>query len=267
MQKNDKFYTSLLTHLFSKKDKERIKKNLFHFGIVLALLLPGFSAIGIGIHGVFKNTSFDSLNTDSRILNQVSAQVVDNNVDTFEYTRPESIDSLVPNSGGPATSEADPESAEIENRLQAIAYTSDPAYVPTMWAHLGKINNEFGFRRNPFGGRTYEFHPGMDIDGERGEEIIAPANGIVTKAGWTGGYGNMVEVDHGNGLSTRYGHMSKIEVEVGDTITRGQSLGQIGSTGRSTGPHLHYELRLDDRPVNPRHYLPPEPTYLVAPEK
>jgi murein DD-endopeptidase MepM/ murein hydrolase activator NlpD len=77
----------------------------------------------------------------------------------------------------------------------------------------------------------------------------------------------MVEIDHGNGLTTRYGHMSKIEVEVGDTITRGQQLGQIGSTGRSTGPHLHYELRLDDRPVNPRHYLPPEPTYLVAPEK
>jgi len=267
MQKNDKFYTFLLTHLFNKKDKEAIRRNLIHFGIVLALLVPGFSAIGFGIHGVFQNTTFDSINTDSRILNQVSAQVVDNSINTFEYSRPESVDPVTPNSGGPAASEADPESIEIQNRLQAIQSTSDPAFVPTMWAHTGKINNEFGFRRNPFGGRIYEFHPGMDIDGERGEEIIAPANGIVTKAGWTGGYGNMVEIDHGNGLATRYGHMSKIEVEVGDTITRGQQLGQIGSTGLSTGPHLHYELRLDDRPVNPRHYLPPEPTYLVAPNK
>ena len=82
-----------------------------------------------------------------------------------------------------------------------------------MWAHLGKINNEFGFRRNPFGGRTYEFHPGMDIDGERGDIVTAPANGTVIKAGWTGSYGNMVEIDHGNGLTTRYGHLSKIEVE------------------------------------------------------
>jgi murein DD-endopeptidase MepM/ murein hydrolase activator NlpD len=131
-----------------------------------------------------------------------------------------------------------------------------------MWAHLGKINNEFGFRRNPFGGRTYEFHPGMDIDGERGEQVLAPAAGTIIKASWQGGYGNMVEIDHGNGLTSRYGHLSKIEVEVGDQITRGQLLGLIGSTGRSTGPHLHYEIRLNDHPINPRHFLPPEPAEL-----
>ena len=266
MQKNDKFYTSLLTHLFNKKDKEAIRKNLVHFGIVSAFLVAGFSAIGIGIRGVLKDTSFDSLNTNNQLIGQVSAQVADR-TDIYDYSRPSTADVYSPNSGGPATSEADPESAEIENRLRVIQNTSDPAFVPTMWAHIGKINNEFGFRRNPFGGRTYEFHPGMDIDGERGENVLAPANGTVIKAGWTGGYGNMVEIDHGNGLTTRYGHMSRIEVEVGDTITRGQLIGLIGSTGRSTGPHLHYELRLDDRPVNPRHFLPPEPKDLVAPSK
>ena len=135
-----------------------------------------------------------------------------------------------------------------------------------MWAHLGKINNEFGFRRNPFGGRSYEFHPGMDIDGERGDLVIAPANGTVIKAGYNGGYGNMVEIDHGNGLTSRYGHMSKIDAEVGETITRGTVLGYIGSTGRSTGPHLHFEFRLNDRPINPRHFLPQEPLDL-PPEK
>ena len=127
---------------------------------------------------------------------------------------------------------------------------------------MGKINNEFGFRRNPFGGRSYEFHSGMDIDGERGDMVVAPANGIVTEAGWKGGYGQMIEVDHGNGLKTRYGHLSKIEVEVGETLSRGQMIAFVGSTGRSTGPHLHYELRLNDRPINPRRFLPPEPTEL-----
>ena len=79
-----------------------------------------------------------------------------------------------------------------------------------MWAHLGKINNEFGFRRNPFGGRAYEFHPGMDIDGERGDMVDRTGQrNDVTAAGYKGGYGNMVEIDHGNGLTTRYGHLSR----------------------------------------------------------
>ena len=267
MQKNDKFYTSLLSHFFRKdNNSSKIRTNLVHTAIILLFLIIGFSAIGIGIGGVLSDSSLNTIDTSSPLLSQVSAQVIEQN-DSYDYSRPGSSDVYTPNSGGPASSEADPESVEIQNRLLAIQAVADPAFVPTVWAHTGKINNEFGFRRNPFGGRTYEFHPGMDIDGERGEQILAPANGIVTKAAWTGGYGNMVEIDHGNGLTTRYGHMSKIEVEVGDTIIRGQLLGLIGSTGRSTGPHLHYELRLDDRPVNPRHYLPPEPTDLVAPAK
>jgi murein DD-endopeptidase MepM/ murein hydrolase activator NlpD len=102
----------------------------------------------------------------------------------------------------------------------------------------------------------------MDIDGERGDQVLAPANGKVIKASWQGGYGNMVEVDHGNGLTSRYGHLSHIDVQVGDDVTRGQLLGLVGSTGRSTGPHLHYEIRLNDHPINPRHFLPPEPTEL-----
>ncbi|HEY0427395.1 MAG TPA: M23 family metallopeptidase [Pyrinomonadaceae bacterium] len=182
---------------------------------------------------------------------------------SVNYERP---DSYSVNSGGPdiqltkPESEAEAEQMEIE--LKRIEATSAAEYLPTVWAHLGKINNEFGFRRNPFGGRTYEFHPGMDIDGERGDTVTAPANGTVIKAGWTGGYGNMIEIDHGNGLTTRYGHLSEIEVQVGDTITRGQLIGLIGTTGRSTGPHLHYELRLNDKAINPRRFLPPEPVEL-----
>ncbi|MDQ2745699.1 MAG: M23 family metallopeptidase, partial [Acidobacteriota bacterium] len=105
---------------------------------------------------------------------------------------------------------------------------------------------------------------GIDIDGERGDLVAAPANGSVAKAGWEGGYGNMIEIDHGNGLKTRYGHLSRIDVQIGDTITRGQLIALIGSTGRSTGPHLHYELRLNDRAINPRRFLPPEPPEIRA---
>jgi murein DD-endopeptidase MepM/ murein hydrolase activator NlpD len=127
-----------------------------------------------------------------------------------------------------------------------------------MWAHLGKINNEFGYRRNPFGGRGYEFHAGMDIDGNQGDMVAAPGNGTIIKADWEGGYGNLIEIDHGNGLTTRYGHLSRVGVQIGDTVKRGQIIGLIGSTGRSTGPHLHYEVRINNKPINPRRFLPPD---------
>lgn len=164
------------------------------------------------------------------------------------------------NSGGPIESNQGASVTDEETSLEKSALESLPAdFLPNIWAREGKINNEFGFRRNPFGGRTYEFHAGMDIGGDRGDPVIAPGAGRVIEAGWKGGYGNMIEIDHGNGITTRYGHLSKIEVEVGDQVTRGQIIGLVGSTGRSTGPHLHYELRINDRPVNPRISLPPEP--------
>ena len=130
------------------------------------------------------------------------------------------------NSGGPVSelqiTEEEFEQAQngdVESQIKLLRSAVPSENLPTMWAHLGKINNEFGFRRNPFGGRSYEFHAGMDIDGERGDTVVAPGNGVIIKAGWQGGYGNMIEVDHGNGLTTRYGHLSKIEVGVGDSVT------------------------------------------------
>ncbi len=98
-------------------------------------------------------------------------------------------------------------------------------------------------------------HTGLDFRGDTGEPIRATAAGKVVSAGWNGGYGKMVEVDHGNGFSTRYGHMSEISVSVGQTVRIGQTLGKIGSTGRSTGPHLHYETRVDDKAVDPQKFL------------
>ncbi len=269
MQKDDRKYSFLLS--YSSKSKIHIRrlevsKKLVHGGTTgLILLISLFS---------FSFTSF--LNSNHTLAenqtNPIQTNLAANPTksrptkpQSFNYDRPDSSDTYTVNSGGPSsdfqlTIESEGEEKEMEQQLRVIETTSNPAFLPTMWAHLGKINNEFGFRRNPFGGRSYEFHAGMDIDGNRGDIVVAPANGTVVKAEWQGGYGNMIEIDHGNGLATRYGHLSKIEVQSGDTITRGQLIGLIGSTGRSTGPHLHYELRLSDKSINPRRFLPPEPS-------
>lgn len=116
------------------------------------------------------------------------------------------------------------------------------------------VNSPFGVRTDPFNGRP-AMHTGVDLRGEYGEPVYATAAGTVTKAGRDGGYGNLVEINHGNGLSTRYGHLSEIDVKVGQKVQVGQAIGKIGSTGRSTGPHLHYETRVDGEPVNPQKFL------------
>jgi murein DD-endopeptidase MepM/ murein hydrolase activator NlpD len=130
------------------------------------------------------------------------------------------------------------------------------ATIPSLWPVAGSLESGFGGRRNPFGGSSFEFHAGQDIEAPSGTPISAAASGTVTYAGWMNGYGNLVIIDHGGGLTTRYGHQSRIEVKVGQNILRGQQLGFVGSTGRSTGPHLHYEVRINDKPVDPVQYLP-----------
>jgi murein DD-endopeptidase MepM/ murein hydrolase activator NlpD len=116
------------------------------------------------------------------------------------------------------------------------------------------LSSPFGVRVDPFL-HVPAMHTGLDFRGDYGEPIHATAAGTVTSAGWSGGYGKMVEVDHGNGLATRYGHLSEIDVSVGQPIRIGQVVGKLGSTGRSTGPHLHYETRVDGEAVNPVRFL------------
>lgn len=267
MQKNEKVYTFLLKRSSKTKIYIRrieVSRRFVHLGSLGFFLIAGFTSISVGLSGMARSTVL-AKNLDPVVMQAQIAAYQQQELDVIEKV-PAAAD-YTTNSGGPEIVSPDSDDADIVNEINGIRKSSNAAFLPTMWAHLGKINNEFGFRRNPFGGRTYEFHPGMDINGERGDIVVAPANGTVVKAGWTGGYGNMVELDHGNGLTTRYGHLSKIEVEIGDSIQRGQLMGLIGSTGRSTGPHLHFELRLNDKAVNPRFLLPPEPTDLSKLEK
>jgi murein DD-endopeptidase MepM/ murein hydrolase activator NlpD len=116
------------------------------------------------------------------------------------------------------------------------------------------LTSPFGYRPDPFLGRLM-LHPGVDLAEAYGTEIHAAAAGRVVHAGPAGGYGIMVEIDHGNGLATVYAHMSEALVEEGETVDKGAVLGRLGSTGRSTGPHLHYEVRVDGEPVDPERYL------------
>jgi murein DD-endopeptidase MepM/ murein hydrolase activator NlpD len=116
------------------------------------------------------------------------------------------------------------------------------------------MSSNFGSRTDPFLG-SLAFHAGIDFRAPTGRAVTATAAGKVVTAGRAGGYGNLVEIDHGRGITTRYAHLSRIEVKVGEQVASGEVVGRVGSTGRSTGPHLHYETRVDGTAVNPKTYL------------
>jgi len=125
---------------------------------------------------------------------------------------------------------------------------------PSIWPTRGWVTSSFGFRKSPFTGLR-EKHEGWDIAARSGAPVRATADGVVVVEGREYGYGNLVEIDHGYGIVTRYGHNSKHLVEVGDRVKRGQVVSLVGNTGRSTGPHLHYEILLNGVPVSPKNYI------------
>ena len=130
------------------------------------------------------------------------------------------------------------------------------AFAPTLWPVTGPITSSFGEREDPIlGTGEGEFHPGLDISGPMGTPIHATADGTVITAEMVNGYGRMVAIDHGHGVVTRYGHMSGFAVTAGQTVTRGEVVGYIGHSGRTTGNHVHYEVRINGTPVNPHKYL------------
>ena len=141
-------------------------------------------------------------------------------------------------------------------RAQIVRLTRTIGSVPVRKPVDGDIEpaSGFGVRMDPFTSSP-AMHTGLDLHGETGDPVRATADGKVTTAGWSGGYGRVVDIDHGNGLSTRYGHLSSIDVRVGQSIRTGQIIGKIGSTGRSTGPHLHYETRVRGEAVDPNKFL------------
>jgi len=149
-----------------------------------------------------------------------------------------------------------PERSRLVRPTSMVRSVAVSANMSSIWPVTGIMWGGFGVRRNPFGGMSSEFHKGQDISAPFGTPVSATADGVVVVAGWQRGYGRVVYLDHGNGISTRYGHLSRLDVAVGQIVKRGAQLGLVGSSGRSTGPHLHYEVRINGEPTNPLNYLP-----------
>jgi murein DD-endopeptidase MepM/ murein hydrolase activator NlpD len=147
----------------------------------------------------------------------------------------------------------------LETRLQTVRSDVDKrnqlaAATPSIWPTHGWLSSSMGNRADPFTGER-DFHPGLDISADKGSPIYSTADGKVTHAASAGNYGNLVIVDHGYGIETRYGHMSAFKVKVGQAVKRGDLLGLVGSTGRATSSHLHYEVRANGRVLNPLQLL------------
>lgn len=137
------------------------------------------------------------------------------------------------------------------------------AQAPNLWPVEGRITGAFGEREDPFNGEG-AFHRGVDISTGFGTAVRAPADGVVTFAGNESGYGRLIQVEHAQGIATRYGHLSAFAVTEGQRVTRGQVIGYVGMSGRSTGPHLHYEVWVHNSPVNPYKFLRMTPTTSAA---
>jgi len=136
----------------------------------------------------------------------------------------------------------------LKDKQQILAST------PSIWPTQGWLASKFGWRISPITGQK-EFHKGLDIAGPIGTPIIAPADGTVSFVGHYGRYGLCIDIDHGNGIVTRYGHLKRVVVKKGEHVKRGQIIAYMGNSGSSTGPHLHYEVRLNGIPTNPMRYI------------
>lgn len=126
--------------------------------------------------------------------------------------------------------------------------------IPTRWPVEGILTSPYGYRSSPTSGK-WTFHKGIDIAAKRGTSIRTPKKGIVVVSEYQSGYGNYIEIDHGYGIRTRYGHASKLLKRVGSNVKEGEAIALVGSTGRSTGPHLHYEIRIDGVSIDPQQHL------------
>ena len=277
MARDDRFYAFIIAHTSRSKarvQRIRIEKKVvttcFGAALVVALGLSyglyGLTQQAAHLRTVFENERLKAENERQR----VQLEKLNNRVEKVEDTSRKLAEQSgvvdqgpLPGSGGPALpldemalETLTAKMGRLEEDMKAYeAVLRERGYTPTIWPVNGKLEGGFGGRRNPFGGAGWEFHSGQDIEADPGAPVVSGASGRVTFVGWQNGYGQLVVVDHGGGLTTRYAHLSQTDVEMDQVVSRGQLVGKVGSTGRSTGPHLHYEVRINDQAVNPLPYL------------
>jgi murein DD-endopeptidase MepM/ murein hydrolase activator NlpD len=138
---------------------------------------------------------------------------------------------------------------------QSLLFMNTFENIPLGFPYHGNVSSEYGYRKNPFGGYNGEFHPGIDFKGEWGDPVFATGKGVVERCDWYFGYGNAVVLRHDEGLTVIYGHLSKVNVIQNQQVNAGDLIGYIGSTGRSTGPHLHYEIRRNNEDIDPNSFI------------
>ena len=278
MAKDDRFYAFIIAHTSRSRarvQRIRVERKVVTISGVLGIII--IVGLVFGIYGLTQQAAhFQTEMENQRLRGENNRQrqeleKLNNRVEKVEDTSRKLAEKsgVIQNeieprgSGGPelpldemglATLAA--KMSKLEDDMQSYeAILRKRGYTPTIWPVDGTLEGGFGGRRNPFGGPGYEFHTGQDIEAPMGAPVVAGASGKISFVGWQNGYGQLVVVDHGGGLTTRYGHLSHIDVDSGQQVSRGQLVGKVGSTGRSTGPHLHYEVRINDAPVNPLEYL------------
>jgi len=278
MPKEDRFYAFIIAHTSRSRarvQRIRVERRVVSISCVIAAVV--IAGLVYGLYGLTQQTAHLRTlweNQRLRAENQRQKQELEklnNRVEKVEDTSRKLAEKsgvvteepATPGSGGPELPLDEMGLATLASKMSRLeenmrSYEDilrQHGYTPTIWPVDGTLEGGFGGRRNPFGGPGYEFHTGQDIEAPIGAPVIAGARGEVSFVGWQNGYGQLVVIDHGGGLSTRYGHLSHIDVDLGQAVSRGQLIGKVGSTGRSTGPHLHYEVRINDLPVNPLQYL------------
>jgi murein DD-endopeptidase MepM/ murein hydrolase activator NlpD len=278
MARDDRFYAFIIPHTSPSRTRIRricVEKKWLKLFALLATIF--FCGCLYGFYGLTQQAQHFRIEVENQRLraenerqrqelNELSTRVEaveDTSRKLAEKSGVAHENAVLPGTGGPAMPLEPDSLPALEEKMSNLekvlhgyeAVMRGRGYTPSVWPVLGKLESAFGGRRNPFGGGSYEFHTGQDIDAPWGAPVIAGATGKVSFVGWQNGYGQLVVIDHGGGLTTRYGHLSHIAVAQGATVRRGEFVGKVGSTGRSTGPHLHYEVRINDEPVNPLQYL------------
>jgi len=279
MTRDDRFYAFIVAR--TSRSRAHIRRICVHkrwLRVSAAALFVVVCGLIYGFYGLTQQASHLRIERENQRLRaendrqRQALQNLNNRVDAVEDTSRKLAEvsgmdkqSEAPHGqGGPArpvSSEAlialEAKTAKLERDMRMYEdFLRSRGVVPSRWPVFGRLESGVGGRRNPFTGRGHEYHEGQDIDAAWGTPVEAAASGKIMIAGWQRGYGNVVYVDHGSGFSTRYGHLSKINVAVGQTVSPGDILGLVGPTGRSTGPHLHYEVRINNQPVDPKPYLP-----------
>lgn len=247
------------------------------FAVLMMMLL---SVVGSYARMVWKVANYNSLQHEAQMLRQrydnlqlkvkqtneqlASLQMLADEVTTAYGVRKqlagspdlvgEVMDSLTPTMGETLAEYDYLRTTNLARRKGNIFSRGDVNVLPSIWPVNGRLMGGFGERSDPFSGEG-AMHTGIDISAPIGTPVHAAGDGIIVHAGWNGGYGRCVIIDHGNNYQTWYAHLSRMDVIEGEEIRQGEVLGEVGSSGRSTGSHLHYEVRIGNTPVNPYRFL------------